>query len=332
MITIFTIAHKRPDFIQIQYESIKKYVKGNYEFIVLNNAIDSKELKDKIASVCNDLSIKCIDVSLNEDMKISHGEINFTQSGYVNPNIACYYPINWLFKSYLTDEEKICLIDSDMFFINDIDLEKTVEKQDILYIPQYRDNNKVHYIWNAFVVFNFKRNPSLKTIDWFPGKVNGVPCDVGGQTHFDLLKINPVVENYIEEYSIYDIREQNQEVVIDYIQNGNINYCLKFKNDFIEVSHTGGEKLDLNRSFKHEKLNEEHGKYLIKRTLTILRIIEDKNLDLPDPKHIGFIGFANSDDYFIVHYKSGSNYLSFTTDEYNKKKTIAIKKLLGVNL
>ena len=40
-ITIYTAADKRPDFIHLQYETLKKYIKDDFEYIIFNNAIDS---------------------------------------------------------------------------------------------------------------------------------------------------------------------------------------------------------------------------------------------------------------------------------------------------
>ena len=37
MIKIYTYSHNRPDFIEPQYNSIKKHIKDDFEFIVFNN-------------------------------------------------------------------------------------------------------------------------------------------------------------------------------------------------------------------------------------------------------------------------------------------------------
>lgn len=332
MVTLFTLSHKRPDFIRLQYESIKKHVKCEYEFIVLNNAIDSLEQRKTIEKTCKELGIKSINVELIDDLRFQQGEACFTGNQYKNPNLACSYPLIWLFNKFITNEKIVCIIDSDMFFINDIDLEHCVKDQDILYIPQYRNNNQIHYIWNAFVIFNFERNPLLKTINWHPGHVNGIPCDVGGQNHFDLIRILPKVDNYIEEYSIYDIKNKVDSIGIEYIQNGNINYDVELFHDHTikSITHRGGDPPVDNKSFPHEIRHENLKEYVYKRTVSILELLENFNVNLPDPKHIGFIGFAKEKKFFILHYKSGSNYLSFSTKDYNDRKTFEIMKILGV--
>ena len=204
MIKIVTYAHKRPDFINYQYRSIKRYLKSEYEFIVFNNAVDDINLYNEIHRICSDLNIRCIDIKLSNDLKYIDGETNFENNKYPNANLATSYPIIWSFKNHFNQNDNndiICIIDSDMFFINEIDIENEIKDKDILYIPQYRDFGRVKYIWNAFVCLNIPRNRNLLNLNWHPGSVNNVACDVGGQTHHDLIK-NNYSSRVIEEYSI----------------------------------------------------------------------------------------------------------------------------------
>lgn len=333
MVKIVTYAHKRPDFIYYQYESIKKHLKSEYEFIVFNNSVDDINLYNEINKICSELYIKCIDVILTDDLKYINNELIFENQRYINPNFACSYPLIWTFKNCFNENDDIiCIIDSDMFFINDIDIENEIKDTDIIYIPQYRDRNQVKYVWNAFVCLNIKRNKNLLNLNWHPGSVNNVGCDVGGQSHYDLIK-NNFISKTIEEFSIRDLHITDNNMFVHYIQNGNINYHLTIDKNYnlLEFKNTGGDKLFTNRSFPHETEFENHSEYVLGRTKSIIEIFEKYNLNLPDPKHIGFIGFNNSQEYFILHYKSGSNYLEFTNDSYNQLKTNEIKKILNDN-
>lgn len=329
MVKIVTYAHKRPDFIILQYESIKKHLKSTYEYVVFNNSIDDQKSYEEIKTICKNLNIRCIDVELIDELRVTQGDTNFNGNKYTNPNLACSYPIIWSFKKIFNEEDDIiCIIDSDMFFIKDIDIEHEISNKDIICIPQYRDKGKIKYLWNAFVCLNIKRNKNLLSLNWHPGSINGVGCDVGGQTHFNLKENNYDIV-VVEEFSIYDIKYNNNYKKISYIQNGNISFDVNIKDELISVVHTSGDKIYENRSFSHEMEFDDHEKYIFNRVCTINSIFENHNLNFPDPKHIAFIGFPNKIDYFIVHYKSGSNYLRFTTDEYNRLKTIELKKLLS---
>lgn len=330
MVTIVTYSHKRPDFIYLQYDSIKKHVKSKYEYIVFNNSIDNIETYNQIHDICSELGVKCVDIQLTEDLKFINGESNFNNNKYTNPNLACSYPLIWSFKNYFNaDYDIISVIDSDMFFINDIDIENEINNKDMIYIPQYRDYGRVHYPWNAFICLNIKRNKNLLNLNWHPGSVNGVACDVGGQAHYDLIN-NNFETRIIEEYSIRDIKYDLNSNYIEYIQNGNINYRLVTDKNFnlINFNQIGGDKIFNNKSFIHENDFQDHSSYILRRTKSMVDILYKYNMNLPDPKHIGFIGFIESDEYFILHYKSGSNYLNFTTDNYNYLKTEEVKKIL----
>lgn len=329
MIQIFTYAHKRPDFIRMQYDSIKKHVKSDYEYIVFNNAIDSVDQYHEIKKITNELNIRCIDITVDGSVLNNLLDGTIINNHYTTPNVACSYPLLWTFNKYLTNEEKICIIDSDMFFIDDINFDDLLSNNDCVYIPQYRSNNSIKYMWNAFICLNFKLNPSLRDLDWNCGRINGVAVDVGGYTHNYLLTntINPV---YIEEYSIYDLVNTNDGYDVHFILNGNINYQLKLDKELnlISIYHSGGDKCYEKKSFPHEPEHDDYNDYISTVTKSIIKRLYDNNVNLPNPKHIGFISLMSKQDYFILHYKSGSNYLNFSTNDYNNKKTNEIKKLI----
>jgi hypothetical protein len=250
-------------------------------------------------------------------------------NSYSNANVGTSYPIIYTFKRYLTNENKICIIDSDMFFINEINFDLLMKDKDALYIPQYRDNNRVNYMWNALVCLNFEKNPLLRNLDWNCDYIGNIGLDVGGKTrHF--LSENKLDILIMEEYSIYDYINNGLTKNIHFILNGNINYeiILNQDNHLLSFKHIGGDKTSNNKSFPHEPDIEDYHSYILHKTLKILNIFDENNMDLPNPKHIGFIGFMGNEDYFVVHYKSGSNYLEFSTKEYNDKKTSEIKKIL----
>lgn len=342
-IKIITFAHKRPDFIESQYKSIKKYVKCDYEYVVFNNAVDDEKLKKEIHEICEKINIKCIDVELEEKLRETNGEINFTEKKYTNPNLACSYPLVWLWteKTFLNQENYLCIIDSDMFFISDINLFDLIKDNDIVYIPQYRANGSVKYIHSHFVCLNLKKNPKLLDLNWNPGKVYGNAVDVGGQNHFFLQKNEHEMKNqYIDEYSIEDIYySENGDKNIHFIINGNVNYriILDEKNNLkhCDVFLNRLDKICSNKSFPHEKDFEsfyEYSEHLKNIVLSLFGLFETKKiniLDFPKPIRIEFLTKSLEHlDFFIVHYKSGSNYLSFNTNEYNKQKTNEIIKFI----
>jgi hypothetical protein len=337
---IFTYAHKRPDFIELQYESIKKHVKNDFEYVIFNNAVDNDSQRAEISEICKRLGIRCVNIELSEDLMHHGGEINFNGRNYVNPNIACSYPLVWTFAKHLSDEEEVlCLLDSDMFFVSDIDLIKELGDNDLIYTPQWRkpiDNEwTIHYIATGLIILNLKQSPVLRNIDWHPGMVEGHNLDVGGRTTW-LLKDNPQLKKRtVSEFSIREIFDHESGKRVHLILDYSMNYELIISGDkLIDLKRTGGHGFSEgfifpnNKSFPHETEKEDYNQYLFKKTKRILDILENSNSDLPFPQHIAFIGFNDEEETPILHYKSGSNYLDFSTDTYNQKKTEGAKRIL----
>jgi hypothetical protein len=329
MIHIFTYAHKRPDFITLQYESIKKHVKCDFEYVVFNNAIDSYELSEDIKRICSQINVKCVDILIDQSISSNLIMGSLSNNQYSNANVGTSYPIMYTFKHYITNESKICIIDSDMFFIGDINFDILMDNKDVMYIPQYRDNNNLKYMWNALVILNFEKNEKLKELDWNCDYVGNVGLDVGGRTRF-FLKENKLSEQIMEEYCIYDLSFNGLDKIIHFILNGNINYNLTLneKNELLSFSHTGGDKLFENKSFPYEQDSIDYPNHISNKITKILNTLNEQNVDLPNPKHIGFISLMGEEEYFVLHYKSGSNYLPFSNNSYNERKTNEIKKLL----
>ena len=68
MLKIYTFAHKRPDFLEIQLKSFQKNLEDDFEFIVFNNAIFDINKSDynNINTWCKDNNIQCIDIENNK--------------------------------------------------------------------------------------------------------------------------------------------------------------------------------------------------------------------------------------------------------------------------
>lgn len=329
MTHIYTYAHKRPDFIKLQYESIKKHITSDYEYIVFNNSIDSKENYDEIHKICEELGVKCVDIPKDWEVINITNRIGPMDHGYANPNVACSYPIIWTFKKYITTEKKVCIIDSDMFFIKDVNFENLMCDKEVITIPQYRANHSIKYYWNAFICMDLEKNPLLKNLDWNFGNVNGTETDVGGFMN-DYLKQQNFNEGYLHEYSIYEMNKNGNDLHIHFIMNGNINYdiILDEYNNLKHFHHGNGDRFSTSRSFPHEIEHDDYSKFIKNKTVQILDILNKRGAEFPTPQHIAFIGNVDDSDFFICHYKSGSNYLDFSTDEYNYKKTEALLKIL----
>ena len=98
-VRLVTIFDKHEAFIRLQYDSIIKHVKCQYEYIVFNNA-STEEQAIINQQVCTDLGIKCLRI-----------KADYTKS----PSEISGEALNESFK-YLRGQ-KVFKIDSDMYLI-----------------------------------------------------------------------------------------------------------------------------------------------------------------------------------------------------------------------
>jgi glycosyltransferase involved in cell wall biosynthesis len=184
MVTIISIFDRHEDFIKLQYNSIKKYVRGNYEYIVFNNASTNDQSK-RNEVVCEELGIKNIKISVNYN----------TQPSYIAGN-ALNESFKYLNKKY------VFKIDSDMFFINDFNVDELFN-HDLFYIPTYQPDKVL--MWSG--VFGINTQKIDLNLDFRPHVIHGT--DTFGQSslltnddkytkkHFNLFMIYDVVGNVI---------------------------------------------------------------------------------------------------------------------------------------
>ena len=167
---IITSVVNSTDFIEIQYHTLKKYFKGEYEFIVFNDAIDFPDftndgdvtLKTKIQNVCATLNIQCINIP-NEHHRTDQSGAN-----------RCADSMNFILEYQKQNIDKYLLLDSDMFLIDNFDISK-YEKYVCAIVLQSRFNHTYNYFWNGIYYFDLTKMKDQHLLNWGCGN-----ADVGG--------------------------------------------------------------------------------------------------------------------------------------------------------
>jgi hypothetical protein len=168
---IITSVVNNPVFIEIQYYTLKKYFKGDYEFIVFNDAKDFPDftngndstIKQQIVDMCNTLNILCINIPNN------HHKINGCAA------TRCADSMNYILKYQQNNPDKYLILDSDMFLIDYFDIKK-YENYDCAIVLQNRGH--INYFWNGIYYFDMLKLKNNELLNW-----NTCPnCDVGGMT------------------------------------------------------------------------------------------------------------------------------------------------------
>lgn len=170
---IVTAVVNNPGFIEIQYHTLRKYLRGveSYEFIVFNDAKTFPDftndgditLRAKIRETCRALNIQCIDVPNEHHRK------------QVSAAVRCADSMNYILRYQQAHPDQYLLLDSDMFLIADLDLTK-FKPYDCGVVLQSRQNPEYHYIWNGLYYFDIPKLNNLSLMDWNEGGGH----DVGG--------------------------------------------------------------------------------------------------------------------------------------------------------
>ena len=168
---VVTAVVNNTTFIEIQYNTLKKFFKGDYEFIVFNDAKDFPDftnggnttIKNSIELLCNKLGITCINIP-NEHHKTNS-----------NAAIRCADSMTFILDYQKKNPDKYLLLDSDMFLIDYFDINK-YSQYDCAVVLQSRNNFKVNYFWNGIYYFDMTKMKNLDLLNWSPSP----GCDVGG--------------------------------------------------------------------------------------------------------------------------------------------------------
>lgn len=346
-VKIYTYSHNRPDFIKLQYETIKRHVKDDFEFIVFNNERPGgdggyDEIKiGEISQICEELNIECIRVELDPDLKYLNGIKMFEGDSYLNGNNACAYSFTWGWKKYIANNNCLSvIIDSDMFFIRDISLNDEMEGYNFAYVPSYRYLEQYKnpenpgklafkYPWNGIIFAKPHELPNVQDLSWGCGYVEGIAVDVGGEAYMYLERNkDEIKERYIDQWG----------VLVDVQAPYEVNYSgcgqmfADFDNGEVEIKDYQESNL---RTFPHQTERENYWEYVYENFDTIMKVAKEN--DFPKPTFVDMLKFETDEsllqDAFIFHYKNASNTLPWMKGDvgiqYNQIKTQALQNLLN---
>ena len=331
-VKLYTLACNRPDFIEVQYNSIKKHVKDDIEYIVFNNEKKGNrtyepEREKQIYEVCERLGIECIPIEFKEEYRVLNGEIAFYEDAYKNDNCSGAYGHTFAWKEHVSKWDCIGgVIDSDMFFIKDVSLVELMNGYDLGFVPSYRDLYQIKYMWNGFVLANVPNLPNPQELSWGCNKVNGTPVDVGGETYYYLEKYKDQLKlRYWDQVGLL----RDQQVPFEICLNGCAQYFADFTDDTLDARDPQASLPPAPKTFPHQKDRQEYWEYFYNMFSRLTEI--SKQYSFPKPTYFDFLKAEeedNIDNAFIFHYKAAGNYEPFQNDKYNSEKTEALKKVL----
>jgi len=210
MIHIFTSVVNRPDFVSLQNNLFKKYLKNDYTFHVIDDSVYDVVSKE-FQSVCETNSIQYYRKPPTTER--------------MNPAQSCAHTVQWTYDNLICknhSEDIVLFLDSDMFLIDEFDIEEYMSDAIIGGLPQYRGH--VTYMWNGIMFFNMPKIED-KDIDFSDGVVEGNMTDVGGMTYWYFLRTGVKMKesdvDYPTHYYDIDLQKDSGGYDMELHVNGN---------------------------------------------------------------------------------------------------------------
>lgn len=182
---IITHSYNRPDFIEIQHKTFKKFVLDDYEYVVFNDAPDD-HMANQIAHTCNQLGIKCIRIP--QDIHNRPYLKRQPSDPLHRPNIRHANCIQYSLDTVGFEHNGVVLIvDSDNILIRPINISEYMQNKDIASPLRESANSSNHTIpyMNPILCFlAMHRLPDKRSLNFNCGLANGAIVDTGGWTYY----------------------------------------------------------------------------------------------------------------------------------------------------
>ena len=252
MIKIYTFATNRLDFIDLQLQSFHKHLKGSFDYTVFNNArydITGGADYDGIHRTCEHAGVRVIDIPRDMELvgrcqAIEAGPVLAPSGQYANANVAHAYALRWAWENVISKEKgPILILDSDVFLVQPVDLEEALGSHQLLNIADGKPrpaepDRPILYMWPTFVLANMDTLPDAETLNWWCGRIEDVPVDVGGQTYhyfqahpdLDVVNLRHLHSYYLDESSCevhpanYDEFYIGETIILHYRSGSNWNH------------------------------------------------------------------------------------------------------------
>lgn len=187
-IWLFSYSHNRPDFIEIQYKTFKKFLLDDYEFVIFNDAKDEK-MCEKIEHMCNKYCITHIRIPQEIHDRPYLERLPRERELYHHPTVRNCNVVQYSLDTLGFDHNDIvALFDSDLFLIKPFSIREYLKGSDLAGHLQIREH--INYLWIGLVFLDMAHMPNKSTLNFNCGEIDNIPIDAGGHTH-DYLKQNP---------------------------------------------------------------------------------------------------------------------------------------------
>ena|ERR1700722_1663397 len=201
-VLIFTYSFNRPDFIEMQYQTFKKFLQDDYEYIVFNDAVN-ESIHAQIEATCAGLNIRCINIP--QEIHSLPYLPRLPRDSFNHPSIRNCNVVQYSLNSLgLFHNGIVALFDSDLFLVKEFSITKFMQNHQLAGLAQSRkrkNNTLINYIWIGLVFLDMSKLPNKQSINFNTGRIDDEPVDAGGYTYF-YLQNSPEVEVRYFSYAI----------------------------------------------------------------------------------------------------------------------------------
>ncbi len=189
---VISIVVNSTDFIELQYHSFKKYLKGGeYEFIIFNDAKDFPDytnggditIRKRIEETCSQLQIRCINIPNSH-----HSSVQNASNRHVDS-------LNFMLEYQKQKPDKYLIIDSDIFIIDTFDITKYFQYEAVAVLQtKFVNGCNIYYPWPGFFYIDMTKTKNIELMDYSlcPGGDTGA---LMYKWFMNIIGNNPILNN-----------------------------------------------------------------------------------------------------------------------------------------
>ncbi|MGB8468135.1 MAG: hypothetical protein WCE21_03945 [Candidatus Babeliales bacterium] len=180
-ILLITHSYNRPDFIEIQYKTFKKFLQDEHEYVVFNDAKD-EDMAKNIENICAKYNIRCIRIAqhLHEIPFADFPTVSPAQNSSMRHAIGIQFSLDTV--GYIHNDI-VCIVDSDMFLIRPFSIRQYLKDEKVAIAAFMRNINDIDFMWPGLVFLCMPELPNKDELCFHCGIVNGKGVDTGGYTY-----------------------------------------------------------------------------------------------------------------------------------------------------
>ena len=217
-IRFLTFHINKPEFIELQYKTFKKFVHNDHEFIIINDA-RTKEMELAIQQMCKKYNITCVryeqewhltdpitDRMLEIFPLVDHSfrpeDINMAIRTAVGnqPSVRHSHVIQYALDHYgYAHDDLVVILDGDFFPIRPTDIRLLMEGNHIAGPYRNFPKKNIGYFWVPFIAMNMPFLPNKSDLKFHVDVANSMLLDTGGHSYY-YLKNNPDVTTKKYDY------------------------------------------------------------------------------------------------------------------------------------